>query len=189
MKCISIIFIFFSLSVLGQNKLVKKVGQFHSINQLVLLNGSSTTEGALHSINGFEKNNWFWGIGVGIDYYLYRSIPVFVTSRYYFGKQQRQFFSYVNLGYSFNWEKQGVEEEPSLWWPSPPKYTGGMYYDGGLGYRIPFKKNDALLLNLGYSYKYVESKSSYFDFMRGVTQTSTNKYKLNRVAISVGWQF
>ncbi len=78
---ISVICCFCMCSVLAQVG-KKKVYQFHSINSLGLINGNNGVSAAMQTVNGFTKGPWFAGIGLGLDYYQYRTVPVFADVRY-----------------------------------------------------------------------------------------------------------
>ena len=54
---------------------------FHSVEQGVLINGNRAVSGALQTVNGIGYGNWFAGIGAGIDFYRYRSVPLFLDLR------------------------------------------------------------------------------------------------------------
>ncbi len=54
---------------------------FRSVNQVGILAGSSDANLQLQSINGIKYKTGFVGLGVGLDYYYARSIPVFLDLR------------------------------------------------------------------------------------------------------------
>jgi len=51
--------------------------RFSSVNVMGVGSGSNGESFVLSTINGISKDKWFTGVGVGLDYYRYRSIPVF----------------------------------------------------------------------------------------------------------------
>ncbi len=55
--------------------------RFHSINQVGILAGISEANLQLQSVNGIQHKTGFVGLGVGLDYYYARSIPVFIDLR------------------------------------------------------------------------------------------------------------
>ncbi len=180
------VFSFMFICAVAQEK--KSLYQFHSINSLALVNGNNSVSAALQSVNGFQKKNWFAGIGAGIDYYLYRTVPVFADVRYSFGKKKNKFFAYADAGANFEW----VENNDRVFiWDnnSGSKFHSGIYTDAGLGYFVKMKKNNGLVLSLGNSHKTLKETITYTDWRTGQLQTDFNSYKLNRIVIKIGWQF
>jgi hypothetical protein len=182
----------FSLIVLLSKAQDKPIDyRFHSINSLGLVNGSNDVSASLQSINGFQKKNWFLGIGVGLDYYYYRTAPVFADVRYSFGKKKNKFFAYADGGINIEWAddyfNNGVYVIRSSGFES--HLENGYYTDAGFGYNIKMKKENALVLSLGFSKKTLSESVTYLDWRTQKPQTDINKYKLNRILLKVGWQF
>jgi hypothetical protein len=170
----------------------KPIGyRFHSINSLGLMNGSNDVSAALQSVNGFQKKNWFLGIGAGLDYYLYRTVPVFADLRYSFGKKKNKFFAYADGGINIEWVEENAPSQIVIWEGSGSsnEYMNGIYTDTGFGYLINMKKENALQLSFGYSHKSLKEENTYTDWRTQKSQTDINQYKLNRIVLKVGWQF
>src|SRR5687768_648308 len=89
--------------------------KFHSINSVVLVNGNNAISAALQTVNGFQKGPWFAGVGLGLDYYLYRTVPLFADVRYEFGKNKNKFFVYGDAGMHFNWVQDYFYDNPVIW--------------------------------------------------------------------------
>ena len=160
--------------------------KFHSLNQLGLLQGESKSAFHLQSINGLQYKDWFAGIGVGLDYYRFKSIPLFIDLRKYMGKGKNQFFLYADGGIHFVWEK----EEKNF--GNPTKYKQGFYSNAGLGYKAGLKNGMAVVLNAGYAYKRVNQtqEQTICPFI-GPCYVTVDKYNydLNRLIIQIGWMF
>lgn len=71
---LSCFFFFAAVSLSAQ----KKYG-FRSQNFVGVLEGNEKTALQFQTINGCGCGNWFVGIGTGIDAYLYRSVPLFLS--------------------------------------------------------------------------------------------------------------
>ncbi len=163
---------------------------FHSINSLSFLNGENEVSAGLQSVNGFQKGNWFGGIGVGIDYYIYRTIPVFVDFRYEFGKNKNKFFAYADAGASFVWIEETFNDEPIIWeGSSSSKFYNGVYTDAGFGYSLYMKKAGAFCLSLGHSHKTLREDVTYTDWRTQQLTTDIYRYRFNRIVVKVGWKF
>ena len=166
--------------------------KFHSINNISLINGDNATTAGLQSINGFQKGNLFAGVGIGLDYYLYRTVPLFVDFRYEFGKTKNKFFAYADGGVNFDWVEEEYNVGPIFIWDgsrNTSEFHNGAYTDVGLGYMVGTKKGGGLVLSLGHSYKSLEKTISYQDWRTQETITDVYNYNLNRIVLKVGWKF
>lgn len=177
------------LSVWAQDN-KKKNYPFHSINSLALINGSNGVSIAMQTVNGFTKGPWFAGIGLGLDYYQYRTVPFFADVRYAYGPKKNKFFIYSDAGINFSWVQDYFYDEPSIWNANRSNnYNNGLYTDAGIGLSAGFKNGNAFILSLGYSRKTLEKKITYNDWRTGKPQTDVNTYRLNRVVLKLGFRF
>jgi hypothetical protein len=167
--------------------------KFHSINNISLINGDNGVSTGLQSINGFQKGNLFAGVGIGLDYYLYRTVPLFADFRYQFGKTKNKFFAYADGGVNFDWVEENYNDGPIFIWDgsrNSSEFHNGAYTDLGLGYMVGSKKGrGGLVLSLGHSYKSLEKTFSYMDWRTRETITDVYNYNLNRIVLKVGWEF
>lgn len=120
---------------------------FRSINQIGFLSGQAGTEPLAQTINGVQYKTFSTGIGIGLDYYKERSIPLFLDIRKHVFHKPQTPFVYLDGGYHFPWTHDKAEE----WIRTTVK--GGLYYDVGIGYRFPTFKTGAIHVSLGYSAK------------------------------------
>ena len=58
----------------------KKI-KFHSINNIGLLKGQVDDVLQLQTINGIKYKSFFGGVGIGLDNYYFKTIPLFVDLR------------------------------------------------------------------------------------------------------------
>lgn len=160
---------------------------FQSIFQGGLLEGAAGPSWNLQTINGIYYKTWFAGIGVGLDYYTMRTIPLFMDVRKELFRKNRTPFLYADGGIHFDWLKN--KEKPG--WGSS-KYNRGFYYDIGFGYKIGFKKHDALLMSAGYTMKTLrEERVVITRCIQPPCNPSKDyyNYTFSRLTIKVGWQF
>ncbi len=192
MKRIIVVAIFCcsQLAVLGQGG-KKKVYSFHSINSLALVNGNNGVSAAIQTVNGFSKGPLFAGIGLGLDYYQYRTVPVFADIRYELGKKRNKFFVYGDAGINCSWVQESLIIDPVIWGGTMiiNNFNNGLYTDAGIGLSAGFKNGNAFLLSLGYSRKTLEEKITYGDWRTGNPQTDIYKYRFNRMVIKTGFRF
>jgi hypothetical protein len=164
--------------------------QFHSVNNIGLLEGQTGSSFQLQTINGAQFKSWFAGVGLGLDFYRYRTIPLFLDLRKEFGKSSNKLFLFTDLGTNFSW----VTDNEKTSYELNDNFGGGFYFEGGLGYKISVSKNNSLLLSLGYSYKKLYETYDYPVYLM-YTQNSMNNwsekinYSLNRLSIKIGWEF
>ena len=132
--------------------------KFTSIIQLGILEGDAgKTFGQIQLVNGFQQNAWFYGLGVGIDYYgSKRSIPLFVDVKRNLKKGNKTPFVFADGGYNVSWLR---DSEKSYIGGRNYKPTGGMYYEAGIGYKFILKNKLAFGFSAGYSFK--EQKETY----------------------------
>ena len=173
----------------AQEKKNKKY-QFHSINSIALVNGDNGATGALQTINGFTKGSWFAGVGLGLDYYQYRSVPLFADVRYELGSKKNKPFVYGNAGINMEWTQDYFFDEPSIWNAnSSSQFKNGFYSDAGIGISAEFKNGNAFLLSLGISRKTLKEIITYEDWRTGQTTEQINSYRFNRIIFKAGLKF
>ena len=167
---------------------------FQSIANVGLLEGQTGSAFQLQTINGARYKSWFAGVGLGLDFYRFRTIPLFLDIRKEFGSGTNKFFLYADGGISFSWL---TDMEKTGYWPDE-QFHNGFYNDFGLGYKTSVGKKSALLISLGYSYKKVkETYSSYNAYIPislytepgPLTTKEQINYSLNRLSIKLGWAF
>jgi hypothetical protein len=140
-----LLFLFISFSSVAQKKIVK----FQSINFAAVVGGEDHSNSALQTINGIKFSNWFSGIGVAIDNYRYKTLPLFVDGRWYFGNEKRAFI-YGDIGYNFPMKNKPGKE---IYYYNTYNFSGGIYTDFGIGYEVSLNKYSSLAFSLGHSFK------------------------------------
>ncbi|MEO8819764.1 MAG: hypothetical protein ABI267_07875, partial [Ginsengibacter sp.] len=111
--------LFISFSASAQKKKIK----FNSINTFNLIRGESTVSIGYQTINGFRFSNWYSGIGIGVDKYKDKTLPLFVDVRKFFGTEKKAFV-YGDLGYNFSMKNKPGKE---IYYYSSYHFTGGIY--------------------------------------------------------------
>lgn len=161
----------------------------HSINEVGILEGENGTSFQLQSIVDVQYRRWFTGIGAGIDYYTFRTIPVFLDVRRNLMNKNKTPFIYADAGINFPWLKK--EEKASY----NSEFKNGWYYDIGLGYNVSFKNSGALLISAGFSQKnFTEKRPApvFIDILPNpypYDYSSKLNYSLRRISIKMGWIF
>ena len=174
-----IISVLFSLHVFAQEKI-----KFNSINMGGLIIGANGNSAVIQTLNGVTYKNLFTGIGVGIDYYKNRTIPLFFDLRTSIPKTN--FFVFADPGYNF---PSNNRPDDKVSYFTTYDFSGGFYSELGLGYKVRLSKRSALLFSSGFSYKELNNKTGI------VTQClippcpvdyTTYKYTYSRIALKAG---
>ena len=179
-----------SLSSQAQEKTREQKLSFESGVAVAALNGSATSTLHIQTVHGIALKNSFAGAGVGIDYYRYRTIPVFLQVRQEIGKRKNRFFLYTDGGYNIDWLTDRTKEPD---FGQTVKYKGGWYYDLGAGYKVGLKDEKALLFSIGYSYKEVQRKVYYKTCLvaGGICMDDVARYEytMSRIALRGAFRF
>jgi hypothetical protein len=165
--------------------------RYGSQNYVGLLEGEYKAAFQLQTIHGLRYKTWYGGLGAGLDYYMFRTIPVFATINKDLVFKGRTFYISGDVGTNYPW----INDNPHImiFGEGSSKYSRGFYWAGGLGYKAFAKnKTDAFIINLGYSFKRINQKRETPGFCSD-PPCSVNveqfKYQLNRISAKVGWQF
>jgi hypothetical protein len=178
--------VFVCCVVQGQKKY-----RFHSQNYLGILVGEAPTALQIHTINGLNRSNWFGGIGVGMDEYFIRSVPLFTSLTKYINLQGDSFFFTIDGGTNFALD--GSTGNAYNGYRNNGDFSPGIFYGGSAGYRFGIKnQKGAFLLNVGYTAKHLkESLGSPLPctFPPCFETASDYHYKFNRLSMRLGWSF
>jgi hypothetical protein len=159
---------------------------FSSINQVGLLAGEKNEAFQFQTINGLQYRTWMVGAGVGIDGYRFRSIPLFLHLRKEFNLKSNAIFIYNDIGFNYPW----LKTEQKRYWGPAADYDHGIYYDGGVGYKILMKRN-AVVFSGGFSLKeFSEGPASNLCPFSGPCYDQTDRYyySLKRITLKLGVQ-
>ncbi|TAH00516.1 MAG: hypothetical protein EAZ16_13435 [Sphingobacteriales bacterium] len=168
----------------------KKVSKFNfqSINEVGFTAGENATRMQFSTSNGIGNKNWYAGLATGMDFYRFRTVPVYTDFRYRFLKGPGQVFAYINTGYHFAWAT--TNEKVNIWQGSST-VQGGVHFAAGGGYQFNLKNKHAILISAGYSYKRATEKVNLticgFAGCNPSPVVEEYKYRLRRLSLKVGW--
>jgi hypothetical protein len=197
MKNQKLYILLFLVNMIAVNCIAQQVNnkiKFHSINQVGWLQGQSGAASQLQTINGAQYRSWFVGAGVGLDYYRFRTVPLFIDVRKEFGKTMNKFFVYADAGID-HLDVSNAQKKSFNLYPIENEFSRGSYYDVGAGYKFKIKRNAALLFSAGYTYKKIAEKSTIYYgqpdvwYLVNPVFIEQYNYPLSRLTIKVGWQF
>lgn len=148
------------------------------------INGSYVMGSNKISFQGFITNsisirNFNAGISAGIDFYRFRTIPIFLNVRMHVTKE-KNVFAYTHLGYNipFVTSTKDFSYDKNI-----HKFSGGMFAGFGGGVEFKLSKKAKLLLSAGYSLKNISYKIEY--------SSASDRYvfNLNRMVVNMGVEF
>ena len=163
--------------------------QFVSNLQAGLLDGNANTAFQLQTINGIRYKSWMTGIGVGLDYYRVRSIPLFIDLRKNILERKETPFLYGDIGMHFSWVKNS---EDFAW--QKITYSNGLFYEFGGGYKFSLAKRRGITVSAGYSVKKLVQTNygyGYCPFIGPCESGPVDKYDyiFRRLSIKAGFIF
>jgi hypothetical protein len=136
---------------LGQNPV-----RFRSTETFGLSSGSAGSYFQLQSVNGVSRGLWFAGLGAGVDYYRFRSVPLFLSVTRDLAVDKRDWlFLYLDGGTNLPWYKRPAGSLITPEGAATSVFHSGEYWSGGLGYlwKLGEHSNKAVLLSVGYTVK------------------------------------
>jgi hypothetical protein len=145
-----VLLILFTCSAFSQKQKLK----FHSINTAGLAIGQSENNAIIQSVNGVALSTWYYGVGIGIDYYKYRTMPLFIDVRRSFGRNSNGFV-YGDAGYGFNLKNKPGNE---VGYYNSYSFKGGLNTDVGIGYKTDPLKKCSVIFSIGHTYKTMQSR-------------------------------
>lgn len=168
----------------GQNQKIK----FSSVNQAGLLSGSRGEAFMVQTINGIKKDKWFAGVGIGLDYYGARTIPLVLDLRRELSNRKNTPFVYADAGINFLWLTSFQKQQKQF-----PTSSPALFYDAGIGWKLSGKNNRGFLFSAGYSFKQVKEKVKHPWWPAPTPQLESENYEhhnylYRRVVVKVGFQ-
>ena len=175
------------MQLIGEGQKLKP--RFISINQVGVASGATGDGLQMQTVNGINYKTLSAGLGVGLDYYCERTIPIFIDVRKNIFSKENTPFIYADFGTNVPWVKENKEQ---TWYTSD--YDKGKYYDVGLGYKLLLNKKISVNMSVGYSQKQLqETRTTHFinDFPPYTRSSNpeTYDYALRRFSFKVGLIF
>ena len=178
-----------TVKMAAQEKATRSMWQFHSINNIGLLEGQAGSAFQGQTINGAQYKSWFAGAGIGLDYYRFRGFPLFLDIRKMFPLAANTFFLYGDIGTHANWLTE--KQKNSNGYIAVSDLSNGLYTDAGAGVEISLGKKTGFVISAGYSYKTLNGKQTDYTPITydGPPAISTLRYNLSRLSLKAGLKF
>lgn len=160
---------------------MKEPIRFQNILQVGLLLGESQSEFEIQSINGIKWKTFSGGIGIGVDNYFFRTVPLFIDLRTDILKKQNTPFVFADAGMQFPWV-QNAQKSYNI----DPEYKSGFYFNAGAGYKINMLKRNAIVFSAAFSLKKVDETGAVCGVV-SCTEPNTYEYTFRRLSLKIGW--
>jgi hypothetical protein len=189
------------LLLLPGSQAQKAAWKFTGMADAGIVWGSYEPSGDIRLRGGLQRGAWSLTAGSGLDYYRFRSVPVFAGGQYFLGSSRSKPFVYAHGGVNLpalQEDEKGysISTPPMVWiapWMMVPNtYKAGYYADLGAGYAWLGKKGHGVNVSFGYTAKStVEEVLASAYGGPGISTTYTEKftYNMNRFALRVGYKW
>lgn len=180
--------VFLTPAILNAQNKPKPV--FNSYNAVGLLVGESAHSIMVETVNGLRKGRWFAGAGVAFDAYSYKTIPVYLDMKYFFGNK-KQFFVQADIGYGFI-KKDTYQQDKNF---DTVKYKGGIYLQSGIGYLLTPSKKHSFYFSVNCGLKKLSKDAGYIipDNFPPYNETyvfmDNYNYNFKTITIKAGYKF
>ncbi len=162
-----------------------------------VLFGAFEKTGSVLTHHGIAYNNWKASVGTGLDFYRYRTVPVFLNVQRSFKLGKTQSFVEASGGVNIAHPTESEKLRNNwwgIWWPSigdTLNFNNGYYSRLGVGLVLTPKSKIKLTTNAGWSYKTISERYEeyVYDGVLVRKEIHTNRYGLNRWYVGIGISF
>ena len=165
--------------------------KYYASYQFGIMVGKAYTTINAEMIQGIQYKNYQAGIGVALDPYGFRTVPVFGHVGYVLHPGKNSAYVYADGGVSIPWNTGAIPEKNPSTKEEWHKLYSGLYTEAGIGYSIAINKKNAVTLSGGYSYKkfrYTESVQAW-DGDIIIQQKDWYIFNYSRLSFRVGFSF
>lgn len=128
-------------------------------------------------------------LGLAIDYYYLRSVPVFFEIQGALGRQPRHFFAYAGGGLNLAWPTEQERNMGGGGWGiiTPVAHGSGVYSQIGVGRTLGKVRGRGFALRLGHSFKSFSESYTERVWNGGswAEATRTHQYRLGMLDLSL----
>lgn len=164
---------------------------YYASYQFGMTVGKAYTTINAQMIQGIRYKNYQAGVGVALDPYGFRTIPVFGHVAYMLHPQKSSPYVYADAGVSIPWNSGVITEKNPATKQEWHKLYSGLYAEAGIGYSIAINKRHAVTFSGGYSYKrfrYTENVQTW-DGNVIIQQKDWYIFNYRRLAFRIGFSF
>jgi hypothetical protein len=174
--------------------------KFRSDNYFGTTSGEMGSYGMLQTVNGLYNGPWFLGLGAGLDYYRFQSVPLFlsVTRDIPVAPRRGGFYLLANGGINLPW----YSRDQMPFGNGSSEFHPGVWWNTGLGYRwkLSAGSDKALLITAAYGVKKLREHQATKPYVPGIiepcpacqmapVQTYDYDYVNRTWMLNIGFQF
>lgn len=169
--------------------------RFRSSILMGLSEGQAGGSFQLQTINGVSRGPWFLGAGAGLDYYRFRTVPLFVSVGRDLRLSKKDGLSlFLNGGTNLAWKAASI----SPFSEARTSYHAGEYWSGGLtyGWKLGGHWNRTIFVTAGYTVKRVQVKQTmeseppcYLGGNCSMLETTYFVYLNHAILLMLGYRF
>jgi len=153
-----------------------------------IIEGEQRTSFHIETLNGIKYRTWFGGVGTGLDYYYFRSIPVYLSAKKYLSPRNHSFYLQGDGGLNFAWDESSIRS----WNQVGSDFKPGLYWNGSIGFATGLDRKNSFSFGVGYSHKFLkEIKEIAVECFNPPCENTYEvyRYNLSRLMLRLGWQF
>ncbi len=167
---------------------------FYLAPEIGILSSKTEVSKTIGLTAGGSRKQWIYGIGASLDYYKFRSLPLYAEVKRMFGNNLNTPFVYMRAGQNVELVLDRQHQHPqysnSGVLISDCDFSNGLFYEAGAGMAFKNKKGKGTFLSVGYSRKTLSENwtnriwnASKNDWENAAV---SKKYLLNRVVFKMG---
>jgi hypothetical protein len=161
--------------------------------EAALVNGGYESNAAITMTHGLGFKGITASVGAGIDYYRFRSVPVFIDLKKYFTIAKLQPFIQASAGLNVAWPTTEQKIVQRWWWQGNDtiSFSNGIYSKAVMGIVLNPGKQVKISAVAGWSYKSVTTRYDelVFDGTGSRMEIRTMIFGLNRLYVGLGVSF
>lgn len=160
---------------------------YAAINTYLLV-GDGDNNVAFNISGGYQFNKYKIGVGAGIDYHYFKTVPLFIEAQRLVTKK---FTIIANGGLNIVALKNSEKRQRDWWNNYEYKYKNGYFLEGGIGYNFFSTKKMNALIAVLYSRKTITEQYEewVYNGLNPVTHEHSTKYFLTRTALRLSIGF
>src|SRR5262245_19779878 len=141
MKNIVFLFVVLPVVLTAQSNKQKEKIQYTGSYQFGIIAGNAYTTFSAQMIQGVGYKNLQTGVGLALDPYGFRTIPLFGHITYIVHPHKNSIYVYADAGISLPWNNGSLPQKyDNSTHDDWHKLFAGFYAEGGVGYNILFNK-------------------------------------------------
>jgi hypothetical protein len=157
---------------------------------LGMLMGESSSALQVQTVHGVQYKQWQAGLGIAVDNYRYRTVPLFMEVRRMLPLKTNHLFLYAGGGPNLLWLTSQQKQDIMI--TNQTKFHAGWYGDLGAGYQLALAGNkNAVSLSAGYSLKTLRTVTQDYSPIAydAPPVFSERTYTLGRIVVKLGISF